>query len=142
MSVNMGLVIGATIKANALRGFLSCALVGSAYTLGPEQAKDIDLLVLIEGSVYGNRMLGEPGGSAEQDAKECKENAELWTSYRDGDVNYLVTNDASFYHRSLAAAEVCKALRLENKGQRVAVYRMVRDGLKADNPEVTRHLRG
>lgn len=59
-----------------------------------------------------------------------------WAAVRKGGVNIIVTIDAQFYDLFGRATEVCKALRLVHKDQRVAVCQIVRDGKTAEQVAV------
>lgn len=49
----------------------------------------------------------------------------VFTSWRRGDVNFIVTSDAEFARRHRAAGHVCKNLNLMEKSDRVMVFQAV-----------------
>lgn len=96
-----------------------------------EQYADVDLLVLIEGEVTSwRRSDGDVLCSGEYAfLPEASGGHMQWKALRNGDVNLIVTNDLLFYARYLNADEVCRALELPHKYQRVIVHRVLRDGM-------------
>lgn len=108
-------------------GATETAAVGSTYILG--QGADIDILVLVPNRFqFANRM--EKDGWVLEGAAHYPDND--FTSVRQGKYNVLITSDASWFARFKTAAEVCKALRLEDKEQRILVHSIVRDGMSAE----------
>lgn len=100
---------------------LALALVGSA-AIDPLMANDIDFLVLVE---PGTAPEGFHGFAA------CGEYAldGTWYALRNAENNnLLVTADPAWFERALRASAVCAALRLLDKGDRVKVWEIVRDG--------------
>lgn len=101
-------------------------LVGSAvYAHDP---KDVDFLVLVEGDDISD-VLDEfdgysPCGEYDDDGS--------WAAIRSGDINLIVTVDPEWYERAALANEVCHALRLQDKKDRIIAYRVIRDGLSAE----------
>lgn len=55
-----------------------------------------------------------------------------WAAIRHGSVNLMVTHDQAFFDGYKRATEVCKALHLTHKSDRIAVCRIVRDGMTAE----------
>jgi hypothetical protein len=116
---------------------MACKLVGTAaYPPGIVDPKDVDFLVLCKGDVVGmleaddedvpRHAFGEGwdnGGSNALDA-----DGDQWGSIRRGDVNLILTTDGGWYARSVQASEVCVALQLTEKFDRIVAYRVVRDG--------------
>lgn len=60
---------------------------------------------------------------------------EPFRSFRKGEVNLIVTHHSDFFDRTMLATQVCKKLNLLNKGDRVMVFRAVRDGKWLDRDE-------
>lgn len=112
-------------------------IVGSAlYHPEPE---DLDFLVLVD------RLRFIPQDEDDDDTAArwmfgtdwhlcCGEYSDTdgtWGAVRNGDVNLIVTVDPEWYKRAKLANEVCHALKLMDKGDRIVVYRVVRDGYDA-----------
>lgn len=124
---------------SSLSGYVKSAPVGSCRVPGYDAA-DLDIGVLVEtkGSAFGwiNSTLSGHGAVlpvlGEYDVSEC------WATCRIGIVNYLVTTDAGWYDRMLVANEVIEALGLTDKGDRIVVNRIVRDGYKATEANARR----
>lgn len=55
-----------------------------------------------------------------------------WAAVRRGPINLMVTHDRAFFDGYKRATEVCKALNLTHKADRIAVCRIVRDGMTAE----------
>ncbi len=55
-----------------------------------------------------------------------------WGAVRRGDINLMVTHNRVFFDGYKRAMEVCKVLGLKRKEQRIAVCKVVRDGMSAD----------
>lgn len=106
-------------------------LVGSAV-YHPEP-KDIDFLVLIEDEDVLSAARYLPGmqswttKTGEYDDEDGK-----WGSFRAGNINVILTVDKGWYDRAKLANEVCHALKLMDKGDRIVVYRVIRDGYTAE----------
>lgn len=110
-------------------GVLDFELIGSA-TYIPEPS-DVDFAVMLsanEDAMEYATQLCSVGWDicGDYDAKDGK-----WCAVRRGDINFMLTHDFGFFERYKAAMEVCKALRLQHKQDRIAVCRIVRDGYKA-----------
>lgn len=110
------------------------ALIGSASYLPEDTVDDIDFAVLLDGKT---RHAGEyTSAMATQDGwRLCGEydtDKGLWFAVRKGNLNFMVTHDRGFFDRYCAATEVCKYLKLQNKADRIAVCKIVRDGMTAD----------
>ena len=104
------------------------SLVGSTAVLG--EGADVDLLVMLEQGVK------HKGWKAREESIPCLDNTYEgsgdFSASRAGVFNYIVVDDQELYSGWLAAGEVCKYLQLKDKAQRIAVHRIVRDGLDAD----------
>ena len=55
----------------------------------------------------------------------------VWAAIRRDEVNFMVTNDRGFFERYKAAMQVCIALDLQTKKERIMVCKIVRDGMSA-----------
>lgn len=105
------------------------ALIGSAMYL--PDPNDIDFAVLIDGddAVKFATDLEDSGWGMCGDYDTGKD--ALWCAIRKGKINLMITRSQDFYDKYLAAMEVCKALHLIDKRDRIAVCAIVRDGKKA-----------
>lgn len=125
-------------KCAAVKEF---CLVGSAI-YHPEP-KDVDFLVYIEqtpdpdlgyDALAARFLLDGPYWYTL--ANEYDDQTGQWCALRSStfkDINLILTVDKGWYDRAKLANEVCHALKLMDKGDRVVVYRVVRDG---DNAEM------
>lgn len=113
--------------------------VGSRVTVDPPPTTtDEDWLALLPAGANLNEaatLLDESGwtwgGSAEtalDDGGHC------FTTFRDGDVNVIITTSAEFFRRFLVGRDICKRLNLTSKADRVYVHRRVRDDLDDRGP--------
>jgi len=102
-------------------------LVGSTYIYGG--GNDIDILVLLDstgGSIEELRLPSwEYGGSTPK-------SGDKWCSWKQGDINLLVTEDQTYFNAWVTAAEVCKYLFLKrgvvlDKPDRIAVHAIIMD---------------
>ena len=104
-------------------------LVGSIYIYG--QGNDIDILVLLDRDIpmcpsVNSLMLPGwvYGGSTPK-------SGERWCSWKQGDINLLVTADQKYFNDWVTAAEVCKYLALRGvkleKPDRIAVHAIIMD---------------
>lgn len=113
-----------------MRGVVRSELIGSASYM-PEKANDVDFAVLLDHDcmAYAAELMTIPNGQwiacGDYDSDKG-----LWCAIRRGYLNLMLTHDVGFYERYLTATEVCKALRLEHKEDRIAVCQIVRDGRK------------
>jgi len=110
-------------------------MVGSTYILG--SGNDLDYLFLVD-SLADSSFLRNRGYTLEA---EQYDNTNKFLSWRNGNTNVLVTPCIDFFIDFLSAAEVCKYLRnkssegealMMERDVRVAVHRIVRDGLGWD----------
>jgi hypothetical protein len=70
---------------------------------------------------------------------EYDDQDDKWGAIRKDNVNLIVTVDPAWYERAKLANEVCYALRLQDKGDRVVVYRVVRDGYDQQQANARRY---
>lgn len=111
---------------------LASRMIGSATYL-PDPS-DVDYLVHVDTSwatEYVGAHLAAFMNCGEYDTADG-----AWAAVRKGDLNIIVTTDAQFYNLFGRATEVCKALQLVHKDQRVAVCQIVRDGKTAEQVNV------
>lgn len=109
------------------------SLIGSAMYLPAEQCADVDYLVLVSGCEYTDplaELVMDHGFAACGEQYECSTGT--WGAVRRGNLNLIVTHDKAFYEGYKLAMEVCKALRLTNKADRIAACKVVRDRVPAD----------
>jgi hypothetical protein len=118
-------LIAATTLFNRI-GAKATALVGSTYALG--QGKDLDVLILTDDMDRFCNELAFEDFTLEGNAYA----ADGFRSMRKGDVNALVTQDRGFFDRTVLAAEVTKVLRVQTREDRIKVYRVIREGKKAE----------
>lgn len=111
------------------------ALIGSAHYL-PNPA-DVDFAVLIrpddilDPREWCNLLVAQ--GSWQHCSMYAQANVDEWWSVRDGLLNLMVTAEVGFYDRYLRAMEICRGAHITDKNQRIAICKMVRDGLSADD---------
>lgn len=118
----------------AMRGVFDYAMVGSALYL-PGSAHDIDFAVMLAEGTGATELATELTQEYPNPWFACGEydaDAGTWCSVRRGNLNLMLTHDRAFFDGYVKAMEVCKVLRLESKDQRIAVCKVVRDGLSAD----------
>lgn len=128
MNVQQQIDAGRALIAS-LPNVIDSALIGSAMYL-PNPA-DIDFLVLIEDNAMNRAkdMEGDGWGKCgEYDSEEG-----VWCAIRRKEVNLILTHDPGRFARFKTSMEVCKALHLEHKEDRIAVCQIVRDGKTADD---------
>ena len=110
---------------------------GSRYTVNPPPTgTDEDWIVLIpegadlfEGAVEPlDEACWKYGGSAIEDESA------VHTTFRDGDVNLIITNSREYFRRFIIARDICKQLNLVRKEDRVYVHRRVRDDMDGLGP--------
>lgn len=109
------------------------SLIGSAMYLPAEECRDVDFAVLL---AEGEEAMAYIGGLTVNGWSHCGEEYDTqhgtWGAVRRDNLNLMVTHDRGWYERYLTAMQACKVLRLTNKEDRIAVCRVVRDGLSAD----------
>lgn len=116
---------------------LDFALIGSASYL--PDAGDVDFAVLVDPAAnavdYASKMVASGWGNC----GEYDGVGGIWAAVRQENLNLMVTHDPKFFADYKTAMEVCKALHLVHKEDRIAVCQIVRDGKKAD--EVMTHAK-
>lgn len=125
----------AEIMAALGRLYLRSAQVGSSYIVG--HGKDLDIVVLVCGTedevpvhYQAGRRLVKAGYQSSSDGSG--EGEDDFNCYRKGSVNVMLTARSHWFQNFLMASEVCKALRLTEKWQRVAVHRVIMDDEDAE----------
>ncbi len=116
---------------------LDFALIGSASYL--PDAADVDFAVLIDPRLNAmdyTSMLIKDGWCSCGDYNNIDS---IWDAVRRENLNLIVTHDPKFFTDFKTTMEVCKALHLTHKRDRIAVCHIVRDGMKAD--EVMTHAK-
>lgn len=108
---------------------LNYAHVGSTYTLG--HGRDVDFAVLVDGALSKQVPEWLPDGDWELEGSDAYE-GDKFVSFRRGNVNIIVMVDSEVYAKYKTAMEVCKALKLKTRWERVVVCRIVRDGASAE----------
>lgn len=120
---------------------LKFQVIGSTLIEGVE-AKDLDFLVLADARAFlptGDcaepshvaRWLFGPDWDCPAGEYDEQEDS-VWGSLRRGDVNLIVTVKPEWYEGAALANEVCVALGLKEKADRIVTYRVVRDGQSAE----------
>jgi hypothetical protein len=125
----------ATLTAHEEAQGLQFSIVGSAVYM--PDPKDVDIAVLLsEGSRLSDfcTMISASKGSLLQGRgwDYCGEQYEFqqqdkWQAMRKGNINLLITVDKEWYVDACTASDVCAALNLQSKGDRVRVHRVVRE---------------
>lgn len=113
---------------SALGGyFIEAQQVGSSYILGKGQ--DLDIVVRVSSMLHA----ADKFRAADYiyTGADSGEEDDFYT-LRKGDVNVMYTSHEDFIDNFVKAAEVCKALGLTTKWQRVAVHRVLMNDEDAD----------
>lgn len=132
----LNLVVDGTTLLKKYKVVKKFQLVGSAcYHPDP---KDVDFLVLLDAKSFLTDGRWAFGADWHLNAGEYSDTDESWGSLRRGDLNLICTVDAEWYERAVVANEVCCALQLQDKGDRIVVYRVVRDKYNAEQARVRR----
>jgi hypothetical protein len=126
-------ILEAEAVIREMPGVAQSSLIGSAMYLPAEECSDVDFLVLVEGYDY---LASITDLIMNREFQACGEQYECatgtWGAARRGSVNLIVTHDRAFYDGYRLAMEVCKALRLTNKLDRIAACKVVRDRMPAE----------
>lgn len=142
MNILKEVVTGTDILKHT-KGVKDFCLVGSCIYMGSE-AKDVDFLVLCDAEDF-NSGHDAPWPEATQHANgprhwfgsdwemapEYDDQDFTWGAIRKGNLNFILTVDPEWYKRYKLASEVCVALKLQDKADRIVVHRVVRDGYDA-----------
>lgn len=101
--------------------------IGSAFVIGCTP-KDIDLWLLLDEDCSWDNFeadLSRMSGLRFASSTERREGDPR--SYRVGDYNLIVTRDALKYGRGLTAHDLCSAMMLTNKADRILAFDVIRD---------------
>lgn len=102
------------------------------------EPKDLDFLVLCEGDNFTTDARWAFGSEFALCGVEYDDQGTQWGALRAGEVNLIVTVDPEWYKRAKLANEVCAALKLLDKGDRIVTYRVIRDGYNAEEANARR----
>lgn len=133
---------------------LACQKTGSSFTVDPPVlTTDEDWLLLVESLDVANSQLAFDGGwencleeaQAASDKKPSKDfsyaaetsQGARFSAWRKTDedgqeINLIITDDKSFYIRSVAATFLCKALNVKSKKARIELFWAVKFGTDYD----------
>ena len=124
---------------------IDVAVTGSSYTCDPPvTTTDRDYLVLVDNldtagcdlkdagwvnclKDWEERADTDPGTRCDDYSIEIEGGARF-QAWRLGELNVIVTDDVALHTRSRAATELCKALNLTEKADRIALFRCVKFG--------------
>lgn len=125
-------IVDADDYIQKLLGVIDCALIGSALYL-PATANDIDFAVLLWPNVTPAEFCADLRG---QGFASCSKYEHMppesdWLSVRNGMLNLMVTANRKFFDGYVTAMQVCLALHLTDKRDRILVCKIVRDGMTA-----------
>lgn len=136
---------------------IAFCVAGSA--LYHEDPKDLDFLVLVKDgppalpaqSIDGYGFDDDQAGTGfsgharwlfgtgwDTCSGEYDDQDDKWGAIRKDNVNLIVTVDPDWYARAKLANEVCVALKLQDKADRIVVYRVVLDGYDAEQANARR----
>ena len=131
-SINIEAEIAAgTMLITTLPGVLDFALIGSAMYM--REANDVDFAVLIDPS---RNAVDYAMGMHSEGWWQCGDYdgvGGIWAAVRRENINLMVSHDPKFFADYKTAMEVCKAMKLKHKEDRIAVCQIVRDGKKAED---------
>lgn len=113
-----------------LAGVQEFALIGSALYL--PDAHDVDFAIRISSDLNAVDFAEQMHRDGWGNCGEYDGVGGIWAAIRRENLNLMVTHDAAFYKGYVTAMEVCKALGLQNKHERIAVCQIVRDGKTAE----------
>lgn len=113
--------------ADGLGGDRAWRFVGSQITVYPPPEGDTDLDILVPDDATLINSLIDQAGFVPDSNPNYGELGEF-TSYRKGKINIIVAHDENFYRKFLLATEVCKALNLPEKTDRVLVHTAIMQG--------------
>lgn len=113
-----------------LDGVQEFSLIGSALYM--PDANDVDFAVRIDPSMNAVDFASKLHNDGWGNCGEYDGVGGIWAAIRRENLNLMVTHDADFYAGYVTAMEVCKALGLRNKHERIAVCQIVRDKKTAE----------
>ena len=130
-------IAAAKLELNGKPWVLEAALIGSAMFMPAEHVNDIDFAVRLQPGRtvddIADTLCEEDGWLSTGDYDTSTDNPEMaWCSVRKGELNYMLTSSQEFYDKYVTAMQVCAALGLADKSDRMLVCRIVRDGRTAN----------
>ena len=113
---------------------IEITLAGSRVTCNPPpENSDYDFLVLIADSSDNKGLLvntlGGAGFEWEGDSIHYQGVLDNFMSWRQGDVNLIVTSNPEFVAKHKVATALCKRLNLMDKKQRISVFQAILYGV-------------
>ncbi len=112
------------------------SIVGSSLYL--PNPNDVDFCVLLRAGrdpcLYASQLAADGWGHC----GEYDEQDGRWCAIRRGYLNLMLTNDPKWFDGYVLAMEVCEALNLQDKADRIVVCRVVRDGYNATEAKARR----
>ena len=130
-----------TIPSYVHDAALSIHPVGSRVTCDPAPTgTDDDWLVLLRFGRDVHHKLSDDDwtldGSFIKDEVNRNDSDTRFRSYKNGDLNLIVTKSPIFFRRFMAASSVAKRLNLLDKADRIALFQAVLYGNSCDNSDV------
>lgn len=126
-------VIDTTVMLEKHPKVLACTMVGSA--LYHPEPQDIDFLVLLNAPRFfpadeDDMLAGRWAFGSEWAlcGEYDDQDENIWGALRNGKANLIVTVNRGWYDLMVLSSKVCEALKLMDKGDRIVVHRVVRDG--------------
>jgi hypothetical protein len=115
--------VTSSLQAALGQEYLASEQVGSSYVLGA--GMDLDMVVHVEDIDTAAMCLDEVGYTC--NSKDYEGSTDNFKCLRSGLVNVTLVSSERWFHNFVLSSEVCKALRLSEKWQRVAVHRVIMD---------------
>lgn len=114
-------------------GYIASYRTGSNYTVTPPVTDtdiDIDYLVLVKDLKEARDALISEGFVLCDHVYAVTEEGHTtqWCALRKDELNLIVQADLTLYLRSCAATELCRALNVKSKEDRIALFRAVKFG--------------
>lgn len=115
---------------------LDVALVGSTHIHGT--GNDIDMLVLVDRPSHSQSLVIRFNHPDWKYGGSTPKSGDQWCSWKNGEINLLLTDNPVYFAAWVAAADVCRLLAMrgilkpEDKNMRVAVHRVVMDKYTAE----------
>lgn len=134
MNIGTEISNGHVLLAQRLPAIRKFMLIGSASYM-PNEAKDVDFAVLLDEGQNAMRYVDNLAINGWDRCGEYDIDKGTWSSVRKGNINLMITHDLVFYGGYLKATEVCKALNLRDKDQRILVCMIVRDNMCAEGAQ-------
>lgn len=111
---------------------LEVAPIGSAYILSPEEASDLDVLLLVEDATSSALLLCQQGFVAGGSNAPGPDQDSWWSLTKDR-LNIIVCDDRDYFNLWKMATAVCKYLKVRDKNQRIDIHGIIMDGYEADD---------